>query len=105
MRNLFQQTAEKDINHEVPCGKIPPIMRFCPIFPDPLFTARFSLEPRLGIDNPPPELKVLPIVPPPTIFPIELVIREPAFPKIGETPNPGTVNQLPMVVEVGIIQE
>lgn len=81
------------------------MMRFCPIFPDPLLTAKLSREPRLGIDNPPPELKVLPIVPPPTIFPMELVIREPAFPKIGETPNPGIVNQLIMVPYVGNIQE
>lgn len=75
----------KQTNHEVPCGRIPLIIGFCPLFPDPLFAAKFRREPRVGIDNPTPELKVLPIEPPPTIFPIELCI-----PKMGETPSPIT---------------
>jgi hypothetical protein len=60
---------------------------------DPLFALKFKREPRPGIDNPPP---VLPIFPPPTIFPKELVIRGPAFPEIGDTPNPGTAFRFPI---------
>ena len=40
------------------------------------------------------------MLPPLTIFPIELVIRGPAFPKIGDTPNPGTAFRLPIAAEV-----
>lgn len=43
------------------------------------------------------------MLPPPTMFPIELVIRGPAFPKIGDTPNPGTAFRLPIAAEVGRI--
>jgi hypothetical protein len=60
---------------------------------DPLFPFKLRREVRPGMDNP-PEL-ILPMFPPATMFPIELVIRGPAFPKIGDTPNPGTALRLP----------
>lgn len=37
------------------------------------------------------------------MLPIELVILGPAFPKIGDTPNPGTAFRLPIAAEVGRI--
>lgn len=90
----------------IPCGSTPPINLFCPCtlkLPDPLLAVRFSRDARPGIDNPPPELMLLPMFPPPTMFPIELVIRGPAFPKIGDTPNPGTAFLFPIPAEVGRI--
>lgn len=72
-----------------------------PKLPDPLFAFRLNRDARPGTDNPPPELILLPILPPPTMFPIELVILGPAFPNIGDTPNPGTALRLPIAAEVG----
>lgn len=88
----------------IPCGSTPLINRFCPCTPrppDPLFPFKFRRDARPGMDNP-PEL-ILPMFPAATMFPIELVIRGPAFPKIGDTPNPGTVARLPIAAEVGRI--
>ena len=87
----------------IPCGSTPLIRRFCPWtvkLPDPLFAFRFRREARPGSDNPPPAVTLLPMLPPLTILPIELVIRGPAFPKIGDTPNPGTALRLPIAAEV-----
>ena len=66
-----------------------------------VFLVRFRREARPGTDNPPG--LILPMFPPPTMFPMELVIRGPAFPKIGDTPNPGTAFQLTIAAEVGRI--
>src|ERR1044072_2008717 len=88
----------------IPCGSTPLISRFCPgtpMAPDPLLPLTFRREASPETDNP-PEL-ILPMFPPPTMFPIELVIREPAFPNIGDTPNPGTALLLPIAAEVGRI--
>lgn len=37
------------------------------------------------------------------MLPIELEMRELAFPKIGDTPNPGTAFRFPIVADVGRI--
>jgi hypothetical protein len=57
---------------------------------------RFIRDAILGIDKP-PELIFLPILLPPTIFPAELVIRGPKFPKDGDNDIPGTELRLPPV--------
>lgn len=72
-------------------------------FPDPPLPDKLRREARPGIDNPPPDAKLLPMLPPPTMFPIEVAIRGPVFPKTGETPNPGTAFRLPIPAEVGRI--
>jgi hypothetical protein len=74
-----------------------------PKLPDPLFAVKFKRDARPGTDSPPPELKLLPMFPPPTMFPPELVILGPVLPKIWETPNPGTAFRLPIPAEVGRI--
>lgn len=62
---------------------------------DPPLAPKFTRDARAGMDNP-PELILLPMLPP-TILPIEFVIRGPTFPKIGDIPNPGTELRLPAV--------
>lgn len=71
-----------------------------PKLPDPVLELKFNRDERPGADNPPPEHIFRPMFPPPTMFPIELVIREPAFAKIGDV---STALQLPIVAEVGRI--
>ena len=87
-------------HYNIPCGSTPLINLFCPCtfkLPVPLFAPKLSREARPGTDNPPAELTLLPMLPPPTMFPIELVIRDPAFPK------PKTAFRLPIAAEVGRI--
>lgn len=86
----------KELNKSyIPWGSTPPSIRFCPwtFNPDPLLAAKFSLEERPGMDNP-PELIFLPKLPPPTMFPIEFVIRGPALPNNWDIPIPGTLFRL-----------
>ena len=66
--------------------------------PDPLLVVKFTRDARPGTDSP-PELILLPMFPPPTMFPIEFVILGPTFPKIGDAPKPGTELRLPAVTE------
>lgn len=90
----------------VPCGRTLPINLFCPWtpkLPDPALELKFNRDERPGTDNPPPELMLRPMFPPPTMLPMELVIRVPAFPKIGEAPNPGTAVRLPIPADDGRI--
>jgi len=60
-------------------------------------------EARPGTDRPPPELILLPMLPLPTILPIDPETRGPAFPKTGETPRPETALRLPTAADVGRI--
>ena len=89
---------------KIPCWRTPLFSLLVPWtfkLPDPLLLDRFTRDARPGTDNP-PEVILRPILPP-EIFPIELVIRDPAFPKIGFTPNPGTGILLLIPLELGFI--
>jgi len=67
------------------------------IAPLPELPLKFMRDTIPGIDRP-AELILIPILPPPTIFP-EFVIRGPKFPKTGEAANPGAEFRLPTLAK------
>ena len=84
--------------NRLPCWSRPFIILLDPCtfrLPLTVLPLRFIRDAILGTDKP-PELIFLPILLPPTIFPTELVIRGPKFPKDGDTEIPGTELRLPL---------